>query len=260
MHLTFSHEELNKLDKDGKVPLTHPCLVYDPIDDITREVKLSFTDDGIMWVNENIQKDSQFACGTDPTKPGSDTTTVQVYNVYTDQFEERTKKMHTYFVDDTVMEKKTHTKGARNFDVEGHQWKTKESVPNYDWDCDVLWMGFTSSIRNLLTLGWKIQIVTNNVTKKKRLYVRHPEIKYVGRCDYDGNALVFKLEFLVPEKNQRTKPPLTYIEREVPVISEETVPMILEEIAKFQEENKPKRLNKKKLSSTEVLEFVRKTA
>lgn len=122
----------------------------------------------------------------------------------------------------------------------------------------VSWGPWDATVNDLLDKGWELIVETNVFNKKKWLYVRDPKTKQFGRGELKENANTIWLDFFCPERNGRIKKHINYINEEIFdfVINEETLPLILQEIQKYQEKSlKPK---PKRKPSAEVIELAKK--
>lgn len=124
---------------------------------------------------------------------------------------------------------------------------------------EIRWRGWVTSISALKADGWVFTHKSkyrnwrdskNTSAANDYLYLRHPILKMIGRIKILEHASdCWVLDFLTPEKNQRSKPPKYTEYRDY---SEEDVQPMLDIIAEIQS-RRPKR--RKKLPSAEVFEL-----
>lgn len=95
------------------------------------------------------------------------------------------------------------------------EWKTKEL---YIGDIQYIkYKGFGADLDELRENGWIVEVVTNNWTKKQKLYIYHPEFRLLGRGTIEDDkkqaipgqiihntkacAVTLNLDFLMQESN-----------------------------------------------------------
>lgn len=108
-------------------------------------------------------------------------------------------------------------RGIRNFDVERHQWKTRKPFTVH---IPIYWMGFATDAAHLRSEGWILEEVENKATGSRKIYIRHPIQKLVGRISYIPEPKTvhsYCLDFLTPERNGkgRVKPPRFHPDEEL---------------------------------------------
>jgi hypothetical protein len=120
------------------------------------------------------------------------------------------------------------------------------------------WFGWSTSLSKLVENGWQITLkpkydnwrdFKNTKASSNYLYLRHPILKLIAKIKYQtGNAHLVSghVEFLIPEKTRRIKPPKFIDQRDY---CESDIEPMLEAIISIQK----KRLKKRKeLPSADV--------
>lgn len=69
--------------------------------------------------------------------------------------------------------------------------------------------GMSALPNELLVGGWKIDLVFNRATQRRKLYIRHPELRLIGRATVTQHMIeheeTIKLDYLVQEHNHFIK-------------------------------------------------------